>query len=722
MKTPKHEDPGHRPIPFAPSAVLVFAVALAVRLGHLWFLRRSPFMGVLLGDAQGYDAWARRIADGDWLGQGVFYQAPLYPYFLGAIYSFSRDPFVVRVCQAIVGAGSCALLGYAAAGFLDKRAGLVAGLLLAFYGPAIFFDTVVQKSVLDLFLLCVLLALLSRIGHKPARPLHWLAVGITLGALGLTRENALVLAPAVLTWTWLRSKRDGGSRFRDAALVVVGLSLALVPIGVRNRIVGGEFVLTTAQSGPNFFIGNNPNADGTYVPLRAGRGSFEYEQVDASDLAAQQSGRVLSPREVSNYWFARAIQYIRTQPRNWLTLERRKFVLLWNVSEVIDTESQEAYADYSPPLWLTIHVVNFGVLAPLALVGVWITWRDGPRLWLLYSMVACYAVSVLAFYVVARYRLLLVPFLVVFAAAALVRARGYLRTHGHGEIGFCTAAFAIAAALCNRPAEPANLMRTITYQNLGTALLEAGRVEDAMTAFEQGLKATPEYAPSYAGLGSALRQQGRLDEAIGRFEEALRLRPDFQNARFNLANALAARGRLAEAIASYEDVLRHQSDGVDPHANVDVRSNLGTALVAVGRLDEAIEQFRKAAALAPSAATPHYNLGHTLLTRGNLDEAIASLSRAIEIDATSVPARDELGGALLAKGRFEEAAQQFREAIRLSPRSAQAHNNLGIALGSMGRSKEAADAFRAALAIDPANAEARANLTLILDAQRRTPR
>jgi hypothetical protein len=41
----------------------------------------------VLGDARGYDQWAQRLADGDWIGTEVFYQAPLYPYFLGVIYA-----------------------------------------------------------------------------------------------------------------------------------------------------------------------------------------------------------------------------------------------------------------------------------------------------------------------------------------------------------------------------------------------------------------------------------------------------------------------------------------------------------------------------------------------------------------------------------------------------------------------------------------------------------
>jgi hypothetical protein len=95
--------------PFRWQVAAIFAIALAVRLAHVWYVRSSPFFDTLLGDARGYDAWAQQIAGGDWIGQGVFYQAPLYPYFLGALYSIAgRDLFLVRICQAVIGAAGCA--------------------------------------------------------------------------------------------------------------------------------------------------------------------------------------------------------------------------------------------------------------------------------------------------------------------------------------------------------------------------------------------------------------------------------------------------------------------------------------------------------------------------------------------------------------------------------------------------------------------------------------
>src|SRR5436190_17078244 len=135
-------------------ALAVFALAFAIRIVHILQIRSAPFFTLLMGDSRGYDEWARRIAGGEWIGTDVFYQAPLYPYLLGTSYAIAgRHLLLVRVLQALVGSASCVLLALATARFFarpgpveGKKAGLVAGLMLALYAPAIFFDGLIQKS------------------------------------------------------------------------------------------------------------------------------------------------------------------------------------------------------------------------------------------------------------------------------------------------------------------------------------------------------------------------------------------------------------------------------------------------------------------------------------------------------------------------------------------------------------------------------------------------
>src|SRR3989442_15363182 len=109
---------------FAPAALVIFGVAFTLRIVHIWQMRNAPFFTLLMGDARSYDEWAQRIAGGDWIGRDVFYQAPLYPYFLGAMYRIAgRSLMVVRIAQAVLGSSSCVRVGAAAQRLFSAPAG-----------------------------------------------------------------------------------------------------------------------------------------------------------------------------------------------------------------------------------------------------------------------------------------------------------------------------------------------------------------------------------------------------------------------------------------------------------------------------------------------------------------------------------------------------------------------------------------------------------------------
>jgi 4-amino-4-deoxy-L-arabinose transferase-like glycosyltransferase len=180
--------------------LVVFAVALLVRAVHVLQIRSGPIYGLYLGDARVFDQWARGIAAGDWIGDQVFYQAPLYPYLLGGLYALFGDSTTLVLCvQAVFGAAACALLVVAGTRFLGRRVGLVAGAALALYPPAIFFDGIVQKTSLGLLLLCASLAVAGGLASRPMGRGAF-GLGLLTGLLSLVRENALVLSVAWIPW------------------------------------------------------------------------------------------------------------------------------------------------------------------------------------------------------------------------------------------------------------------------------------------------------------------------------------------------------------------------------------------------------------------------------------------------------------------------------------------------------------------------------------------
>jgi hypothetical protein len=128
------------------------------------------------------------------------------------------------------------------------------------------------------------------------------------------------------------------TRLRWMGFFFAGLLLVLVPVGLRNLTVGGDFKLTTSQFGPNFFIGNNPVADGTYVSVRNVIGEPQLEGRDARRLAERALGRSLTAGEVSNYWLQKSLNYVRSQPERWLELLGKKWLLVWNAHEIEDSD------------------------------------------------------------------------------------------------------------------------------------------------------------------------------------------------------------------------------------------------------------------------------------------------------------------------------------------------------------------------------------------------
>jgi tetratricopeptide (TPR) repeat protein len=545
---------------------------------------------------------------------------------------------IVRVCQAVIGTSACVLLALTARRLYSERAGLIAGFGLAVYAPAVFFDGLIQKSSLDLFFVSLSLWIISGLVDKPTSRSRWFWLGIAVGALALTRENALIFVAAILLWPPGRLQVTQRQRVLNAGVLALGLTLVLFPVALRNRLVGGEWHLTTSQFGPNLYIGNNPNADGTYSALREGRGTPEYERQDAIDLAEAATGRRLTPGEVSTFWVQETVKFVQAEPRAWLELMARKAGLVWNRTEFVDTESQASYEEWSPLVRVLAYVGHFGVLVPLAVLGVLATWHQRSRLGPYYAMAMTYATAVVMFYVSARYRLPLVPFLILFASAGLAALPSIVRTAGRARIAAAAAVVVVVAVITNRPLLSADLMRATTETNLGVVLQMDGRLHDAEAHYRRALALQPDHAPAHANLGMALVALQRSDEAIDSFRRATAAGLQTAEIYDNLGIALTRAGREDEAIAAYRDSLQ-----LNPRNGL-IHLTLGSLLVKRQRFDEAIDEFRAGLALIPNSAEAHNNLG----------------------------------GALAASGRTEEAIVQFEHALRLNPNLASARRNLEL--------------------------------------------
>ncbi len=470
-----------------PLSIGIFCLALLVRAAYVKQLSGSPLWDDLPVDLAYYRDWALRIAGGAGEGREVFEQSPLYAYFLAALFKvFGPGLMAPRLVQIAVGSATC-VLAYRIGGIaLSPAAGLAAGLMGAVYGPLLFYDAMLMKEVLAVFFLTASTWLLLK-GAGSDRGTLALS-GLLLGLGALVRDNLILVAPVIALWLlvdpWLGPLRARRGRLREGLArgvsFAAGVSLAVAPVAVRNYHVSGDLVLLTAGGGEVFYIGNNARADGRYAPPPFVRAGAVVEHEDFRVEAARRLGRPagsLSRKEASDFWLSQGLSWIRANPGDWLGLMGRKLLTFWNHYELPDNHSYDHHRRLLPILELPL--LTFRWLAPMAAAGVVLSaarWRSALGL---YAIGAGYLGSVLLFFNFGRFRMPLVPLLLVFAGHGLVETAAAIRARRWTRAAMVAAVFAAALAATGIDLEDDPLHVGQSRAQAAELLRRAGRVQEA---------------------------------------------------------------------------------------------------------------------------------------------------------------------------------------------------------------------------------------------------
>jgi predicted O-linked N-acetylglucosamine transferase (SPINDLY family) len=89
------------------------------------------------------------------------------------------------------------------------------------------------------------------------------------------------------------------------------------------------------------------------------------------------------------------------------------------------------------------------------------------------------------------------------------------------------------------------------HSNLGNAIKDLGRFDDARDCYLRALAISPDYAEAHFNLGFSLENLGRLDDAVASYRQAIALNANFSDAHNNLGNVLKGQGHLDAALASF---------------------------------------------------------------------------------------------------------------------------------------------------------------------------
>lgn len=581
------------------------------------------------------------------MGEDFFWQPVFYPAFLTAAHALSGSSLVfVKAIQALLGAVTCVLVYLLGRRVFDRRTGGLAALITALYGPLIFFEGELLAAGWAAFWAVALILLFLRAEDRQ-RPSTLLALGICGALAVLTRPTFLLFFAAACAWLVLSQYR-AGTRGRIAArglaALLAGFCLPLTPVAVQSHRITGQLSFLPASGWLNAYLGNNPDACRT-IQIRPGE---EWDRLNLGPELPRSSARSSDKRE----WSRReTLDYVRTQPLSFLNGLAHKSVQFVSPRELPRNVDLYLFRQWSGLLGLLTWKVGgfgfpFGVLAPLAALGLLLRWRRIPAPLILFSVL--YPLSIILVFVTARYRVPVVPVLAVPAAGAVMSLRDMIRERRARQLalaGGCAVAAAFLSALAGPFCQEQGSYESELYRSVGAARARRGEIQEAVVQLSRAVQIDPANFDAHNDLSMAFDRQGRFDLAAREARLALRIRPDSAAAHTNLANALTSLGRVGEALPLYRRTLELQP--AFPGAYL----NLANALMEQGQRQEALVYYRRELEHRPDFPEAHYLLAGALLTLDRTEEAILHYRRALELDRNHSRARQALRAAL---GRRED--------------------------------------------------------------------
>jgi Tfp pilus assembly protein PilF len=599
--------PTRRRHSLAPSHYL-FAAVFMLRLITLLRLSSSPFLLPNSGDMHFYNEWAMRILHGQLTEHRAFYGLPLYPYLLALLYALlGYNPFIPGLLQAILDGGTAVLIyklavrifsGPAMVGsegdaqnfferYRGEWVGLLAGLSWGFFLPQEAYAAILMPvSGLVFVFWFVVWQIIHR--REAPSPLGYLMLGVLIGFTAMGVATILFLAPllfAALFFKW--NSRDWLAKAAAAALAFIGIGIGASPCWVHNYFIARDPVFLSAHSGVNFWIGNNPLATGypRFPPgLHAGQRAMLDDSIAVAEKAA---GRSLKRSEVSAYWSEKTRAYIKSNFGPWLKLLLVKARNFWNAFQYDDLSVITILREQN----VILPGLKFGMVAALAIPGFLFALTRYPLSRWVGAAVLLNMASLLTVFVTERYRMAVVPGLL---------------------LGGC---FGISELW--QSCITAKYSRASVY----LMLLLGATLFVSIPQRDPGLWALDAYNSGWQAL-----QSNNLRLAETKLEVAYAYAPDNAEVNFAFGNLRLAQGNNPVAESYYLATLRLDSNHEGAY------NNLGVLALQQEHWNRAANFFAKALQQNPLDAKTYYLIAEAQFHAGNFHNASLAIARAIELN------------------------------------------------------------------------------------------
>ncbi|OGV50125.1 MAG: hypothetical protein A2017_03460 [Lentisphaerae bacterium GWF2_44_16] len=669
--------------------ITVFA-ALLLRILYMAQFADSPLFGIPLGaDVQEYDKWAREIFSGRILWVEPQIHAPLYPFFLAALYSlFKMDYLYVRLFQSMI-----SFLAFIPLYFIlskmrredENRKDFIPEifiLLAALYTPLIYYQAELVSESLLLPLICLSVYFIYKAEKNIKNRdgiLFFMTAGILVGLAAITHPLSLFFIFFEIVYLVAKSfgKYLGGNEappspvegfassnpssgpnkrcceklllFKTPLIFAIAVFVIIAPVCVYNSCILGKVEFIQKNGGFNFYLGNNPDANGLCY-LRPGP-EWDKAHLEAGKNAAEKG--ISKDRLFINESF----KYIAEHPFKWIKTLILKDFYVWNFREF------PAGADMPEIRYFTgiqKYTAWFGgILLVLALAGLirgisCVEFMKKYRHFLILAF--SFWLAQIIFVTSGRYRLPMYPAFFIFAA--------YMVTvfYSRPEILKNTAILFIAALIVFVPfpsidrekenAEAASvlgeafamsenngrameyLQKAISgpvkwsrnYNLMGTLFMKSGSYEDAVRMFKKAVETDREDPLAYMNIAILYSEKNNREKAEAYFKKAFAKNPDSPELLYNYARFIFRNGKSSEACEMLKKCLK-----LDP-ANRKALNNIGVIYLLRGNSREAEIYLLKAHRLEPFNPDILTNLAAAYYSAGNYTEGNKYISKALEID------------------------------------------------------------------------------------------
>jgi len=243
------------------------------------------------------------------------------------------------------------------------------------------------------------------------------------------------------------------------------------------------------------------------------------------------------------------------------------------------------------------------------------------------------------------------------SACLLAHYHLYLRAFDQAQARPAARAARKATASGDRPAD--------AHVVLGVLHERAGRLDDALAAFEAARQADPRHAEAHRWAAVMYGQRGDLLNEYRAITMALEVSGDLYYADHFFEVAVNKIGDPARAAALLEPFVARAPD------DARLRERLGRVWALLGEADRALEHYERAAALAPGNPEIQNAIGAALSRLGRQDDAMTALRRAVELAPRWAEPHRRLASIHYLRNRYPDAIAEAELAQRLGDQDVQ---------------------------------------------------